>query len=94
MSDLNREYGPVFGLQRFMWYLFAVAYGIATILYVAKASLAETFMVGTTLVLLVLTGAKLILIGNFFYRREMKRELVLTVLLLLVLASIALMEIF
>ncbi len=92
MNDLNEQHRPLYGLQRFMWFLFAVAYAVATLLYVMKSSIAEAFMMGTTLTLLVLTGAKLVLIGAAFYQRGLKRHLVVTILLLLVLASVAIAE--
>lgn len=92
MNEMNVQHRPLFGLQRFMWYLFAAAYAVATLLYVAKSPIAEAFMIGTTLALLILTGAKLVLIGAAFYQRGLKRHLVLAILLLMVLASVAIWE--
>ena len=94
MTDTKPVFEPLVRLQRVMWVLFTLAYAGVTALYVAESSFATLVATWTTVALLVLTGAKLIYIGSYFQQSGLKRHLVLTILLALLLLSAALWEIF
>lgn len=92
MNETEPKHVPLFRLQQFMWYLFAAMFGVITVLYVLESSAARVVALWTTVVLLVLTASKLVYIAREFRRAGSATPLALTILLLVVLISVAFLK--